>query len=108
MPPSIPVARRGETCVQRYDLTVMPYRAPLAIASDWTVDSMRAQLGDCIATIEPRHPARLPRYYAWRVTRGDLVLHGTATSIADAQRAAERAARVLNADGWPSAFCGGD
>lgn len=85
-----------------------PYRSPSLWSPEavgWTSDSHRAEIGGCLAVVRVERPAKLPAYWTWKVTRDDHVtMHGSAKTLEQALAAAERAAALLNEDGWPSAF----
>jgi len=87
--------------------SLSPWGAPAneTVAVGWKAQSHQAQIGDCTATVQPERPAKLAPYFTWKVTRDNhITLTGSAKTLERAFEAAERAAAVLNENGWPSAF----
>lgn len=94
-----------------------PYRSSLVVAwagpsndspTVWMTSHHTARIGFCTATIKPASSRTLPPYVTWMVTRDrHLTMTGTAEDLETAKGACERAARILNRDGWPSAFAAG-
>lgn len=71
----------------------------------WTPTQAKARIGLCEAEVIHRMPRGLAPYFTWRVARDTaLAVTGTAKSMADAKDACVRAARLLDLDGWPTAF----